>query len=57
MINHREYFHQAAAKWPVAVLDYTKCHPEKCDSGICAAVERRQNRESFWTGSIKTLRA
>jgi hypothetical protein len=23
----------------VAVLDYNKCHPEKCDKGICAAVE------------------
>lgn len=24
---------------PVAVLDYSKCHPEKCDGGICPAVE------------------
>jgi translation initiation factor RLI1 len=24
---------------PVAVLDYSKCHPEKCDSGICVAVD------------------
>ena len=21
------------------MLDYNKCHPEKCDKGICAAVE------------------
>ena len=24
---------------PVAVLDYSKCHPKKCDKGICAAVD------------------
>jgi translation initiation factor RLI1 len=24
---------------PVAVLDYSKCHPEKCDKGTCVAVE------------------
>lgn len=22
---------------PVAVLDYSKCHPENCDKGICLA--------------------
>jgi translation initiation factor RLI1 len=22
----------------VALVDYKKCHPEKCDSGVCAAV-------------------
>ncbi len=22
----------------MAVVDYKKCHPEKCDSGICLAV-------------------
>jgi translation initiation factor RLI1 len=21
-----------------ALVDYKKCHPEKCDSGVCAAV-------------------
>ena len=23
---------------PKAVIDYTKCHPERCDAGVCAAV-------------------
>ena len=23
---------------PKAVIDYSKCHPEKCDTGVCAAV-------------------
>jgi len=22
----------------MALVDYKKCHPEKCDSGVCAAV-------------------
>jgi translation initiation factor RLI1 len=22
----------------IALLNYKKCHPEKCDSGVCAAV-------------------
>jgi len=22
----------------IALVDYQKCHPEKCDSGVCAAV-------------------
>jgi len=29
---------------PVAVLDYSKCHPEKCDKGACAAVEACPNK-------------
>ncbi|MFC1902811.1 4Fe-4S binding protein [Chloroflexota bacterium] len=23
----------------IALLDFSKCHPEKCDKGICAAVQ------------------
>jgi len=23
----------------MALVDYKKCHPEKCDSGVCAAVQ------------------
>ncbi|TRZ48694.1 MAG: hypothetical protein D4S01_09835 [Dehalococcoidia bacterium] len=23
----------------MALVDYNKCHPEKCDSGLCAAVQ------------------
>jgi len=22
---------------PKAMIDYSKCHPERCDSGVCAA--------------------
>ncbi|MCD6574671.1 4Fe-4S binding protein [Candidatus Aerophobetes bacterium] len=25
---------------PKAVIDYTRCHPEECDTGICIAVEK-----------------
>ncbi|MBA7662756.1 hypothetical protein ES703_70787 [subsurface metagenome] len=23
---------------PKAVIDYSKCHPERCNAGVCAAV-------------------
>ncbi len=23
---------------PKAVIDYIRCHPERCDTGVCAAV-------------------
>jgi len=32
-------------KLKVAV-DYEKCHPEKCNKGVCAAVLRNATRES-----------
>jgi translation initiation factor RLI1 len=29
---------------PVAIIDYQKCHPDRCDSGVCAAMLECPNK-------------
>lgn len=24
---------------PKAIIDYTRCHPERCDTGVCVAID------------------